>query len=95
MKPYTQPNTRNQALSILDIVALITLKNYQRITLVAVFYLALTFSSDPLTKSTGIVGFSILALPVSYVHLRFGSLILALSILFLISLFFGYILFGL
>ncbi|MEI6728454.1 MAG: hypothetical protein WCK98_02320 [bacterium] len=60
-----------QKLSLVDILLVKTLLNFNRLVALAMGFLALSLVNIPLIKATGWVGYTIVTLQILYVHLRF------------------------
>jgi hypothetical protein len=77
-------NTQNledliiQNMSLSEIITFKILKNYQKIIFLNFLSLLLIFFSNPILKSSGIVGIILTSSFLSYVHIRFGSIVFSL-----------------
>ncbi len=73
-----------QELSIPELITVVALKNYQRIGFLFCLYFLMMLTSPAILKSSGFVGITITGSFISYIHIRFGSLIIGLSVIFVI-----------
>jgi hypothetical protein len=60
-----------QKLSLVDILLVKTLLNFNRLVVLAMGFLVLSLVNIPLIKATSWVGYTIVTLQILYVHLRF------------------------
>jgi hypothetical protein len=74
----------SQKMNLLELITFKILKNYQKIAIVAILSLVLSLFSNPLLKSSGIVGVIASGSFLSYIHLRFGSITFAVVVLFIV-----------
>jgi hypothetical protein len=60
-----------QKLSLVDILLVKTLLNFNRLVVLAMCFLVLSLVNVPILKATGWVGYTTVTLQILYVHLRF------------------------
>lgn len=60
-----------QKLSLVDILLVKTLLNFNRLVVLAMIFLGLSLINLPLLKATGWVGYTVVTLQILYVHMRF------------------------
>jgi hypothetical protein len=60
-----------QKLSLMDIVLVKTMLNFNRLIVLAMFFLALSLVNIPIFKATGWVGYSLVTIQILYVQMRF------------------------